>query len=104
MRGPGTGGQRSSTRASDAPPPPRWDRSARDGAPLPRLPALGGGFQAAPNSLLVPFAAGNFVYIAASDLVPEVKHSHGVRDNVIHRGAMVGGIMLLYLLRVALER
>lgn len=55
-------------------------------------------------TLLLPFAAGNFLYIAASDLVPEIKHNHGVRDNAIHLGAMVGGIMLLYLLRVALER
>lgn len=55
-------------------------------------------------TFLLPFAAGNFLYIAASDLVPEVKHDHGVRDNAIHLGAMVGGIMLLYVLRVALER
>jgi zinc and cadmium transporter len=55
-------------------------------------------------TLLLPFAAGNFLYIAASDLVPEVKHAHGVRDNVIHLAALTGGVALLYLARVLLER
>lgn len=53
---------------------------------------------------LLPFAAGNFLYIAASDLVPEVKHAHGLRDGVIHLAALVGGIALLYVLRVLLEQ
>lgn len=35
-------------------------------------------------SFLLPFAAGNFLYIAASDLVPEVKHNHGLRHNAVH--------------------
>jgi zinc and cadmium transporter len=51
---------------------------------------------------LVPFAAGNFIYIAASDLVPEVKHNHGLRHNAVHLLAFVGGIALLYLLMVLL--
>jgi zinc and cadmium transporter len=54
-------------------------------------------------TFLLPFAAGNFIYIAASDLVPEVKHNYGVRDNLIHLVALVTGIMLLYALRVLLE-
>lgn len=52
---------------------------------------------------LLPFAAGNFVYIAASDLVPEVKHDHGIRNNVVHLLAFSAGILLLYLLRVSLQ-
>eukprot|EP00977_Amphora_coffeiformis_P004739 scaffold1008_cov174-Amphora_coffeaeformis.AAC.5 len=28
-------------------------------------------------SFLIPFAAGNFVYIGATDLIPEIKHFHG---------------------------
>jgi zinc and cadmium transporter len=55
-------------------------------------------------TFLLPFAAGNFLYIAASDLVPEVKHDHGVRDNAIHLAALLSGIGLLYLLRVVLDR
>ena len=54
-------------------------------------------------TLLLPFAAGNFIYIAASDLVPEVKLDHGMRDNAIHLAALVSGIALLYGLRVVLE-
>ena len=53
---------------------------------------------------LLPFAAGNFVYIAASDLVPEVKHNHGALDNAVHLAAFSAGIVLLYVLRVTLER
>ena len=53
-------------------------------------------------TFLLPLAAGNFLYIAASDLVPEVKHNHGLRDNAVHLVALVSGIALLYLLRVLL--
>lgn len=54
-------------------------------------------------TLLLPFAAGNFLYIAASDLVPEVKHDHGLRANAIHLVSLLSGIVLLYIARVALE-
>jgi zinc and cadmium transporter len=50
-------------------------------------------------SFLLAFAAGNFLYIAASDLVPEVKHNHGPQDNAVHLVALMSGIALLYLLR-----
>jgi zinc and cadmium transporter len=53
-------------------------------------------------SFLLPFAAGNFLYIAASDLVPEVKHNHGLRENAVHLTGLVSGIALLYLLKVTL--
>jgi zinc transporter ZupT len=46
---------------------------------------------------------GNLVNIAASDLVPEVKHGHGVKENVIRVIAFVAGILLLAALRVVLE-
>jgi zinc and cadmium transporter len=51
---------------------------------------------------LLPFAAGNFLYIAASDLVPEVKQDYGIRENAIHFAALVAGVALLYLFRVML--
>lgn len=51
-------------------------------------------------SLLIPFAAGNFIYIAASDLVPEVNKHHGVRRNVIHLLAFVAGLSLMLLAAV----
>lgn len=54
-------------------------------------------------SFLVPFAAGNFIYIGASDLVPEVNKNHGVSENVVHFIAFVAGAGLLLLARVLLH-
>ena len=45
---------------------------------------------------LVPLAAGNFLYIGASDLVPEVNKGHGLRANLVHLLAFVAGLGLLY--------
>jgi len=44
---------------------------------------------------LVPFAAGNFLYIAASDLVPEVNRHHHLGVNVLHFCSFLAGIALL---------
>ena len=52
---------------------------------------------------LVPFAAGNFIYIAASDLVPEVNKHRDTSANVIHFVSFVAGIALLWTIRVVLE-
>lgn len=52
---------------------------------------------------LAPFAAGNFLYIGASDLVPEVNKHRGAGADVLHFGAFVTGIALLWIVRVALE-
>lgn len=51
---------------------------------------------------LIPFAAGNFLYIAASDLVPEIKTHHGLRRDLIHLFLFATGAGLLYLLAVLL--
>ena len=45
---------------------------------------------------LLPFAAGNFIYIAASDLIPEVKHRDNLWHNVLHFAFFVVGILLIY--------
>ncbi len=47
---------------------------------------------------LLPFAAGNFLYIAASDLIPEVKHSDNICLNGIHFFSFAFGIIFMYLL------
>jgi zinc and cadmium transporter len=54
-------------------------------------------------AFLLPFAAGNFIYIAASDLIPEVRRDRSLRVNLLHFVSFVGGLALLYLLRVLLE-
>jgi len=45
---------------------------------------------------LLPFAAGNFIYIAASDLIPEVKHRDNLKQNLIHFSTFVLGILLMW--------
>lgn len=52
---------------------------------------------------LVPFAAGNFIYIGASDLVPEGNKHADVRSNILHFVSFIVGIALLWVIRVALE-
>jgi zinc and cadmium transporter len=52
---------------------------------------------------LVPFAAGNFLYIGASDLVPELNEHHSALVSVVHFFAFSSGLALLWALRGALE-
>lgn len=44
---------------------------------------------------LLPFAAGNFIYIAASDLIPEIKHNQNMKQNLLHFISFLSGIALL---------
>ncbi|MGM0558111.1 MAG: ZIP family metal transporter [Myxococcota bacterium] len=46
-------------------------------------------------SFLLPFAAGNFIYIAAADLIPEVRHHEDWHVNVIHLLSLTAGLGLL---------
>jgi len=51
-------------------------------------------------SFLVPFAAGNFLYIAAADLIPEIKSHEKWSKNVVHFVAFLAGVLLLLLVRL----
>jgi zinc and cadmium transporter len=51
---------------------------------------------------LVPFAAGNFLYIGASDLVPEVNKHREIWTNVGLFVAFAGGLAILLLIRTTL--
>jgi zinc and cadmium transporter len=55
------------------------------------------------TTFLLSFAAGNFIYISASDLIPEVKHETRLATNMIHFGAFVCGILLIWLTRLVFE-
>lgn len=44
---------------------------------------------------LLPFAAGNFIYIAAADLIPEIKHTTNLRRSVMHFCAFVAGLGIM---------
>lgn len=48
-------------------------------------------------SLLIPFAAGNFIYIAASDLIPEIKEHPIAKQAIYHLLALIFGLGLLLL-------
>lgn len=53
-------------------------------------------------AVLVPFAAGNFIYIGASDLVPEVNRHRNASINFVHFASFVVGVVLLWGIRVLL--
>ena len=47
------------------------------------------------TTFLLPLAAGNFVYIAASDLIPEIKHGDGGCQRFLHLAAFIAGILAI---------
>jgi zinc and cadmium transporter len=51
---------------------------------------------------LLPFAAGNFIYIATADLIPEIKHETDPRRSSLYFLAFALGIALLLAVKVAL--
>lgn len=48
------------------------------------------------NEYLLPFAAGNLLYIAGSDLIPELHKETGIRQGIIQLLAMIGGMLVMY--------
>lgn len=46
-------------------------------------------------TFLLPFAAGNFIYIASSDLIPEIKHEEDHRKAAVYFAVFLGGILLM---------
>lgn len=54
-------------------------------------------------AFLIPFAAGNFIYIAASDLVPEVSKHEDLKVNAVNLAAFVFGAGLMLIIKILLE-
>jgi zinc and cadmium transporter len=50
---------------------------------------------------LVPFAAGNFAYIAVADLLPELGRAVSLRARLSHSTAFAAGLSALYLVALA---
>jgi zinc and cadmium transporter len=46
-------------------------------------------------TFLVPYAAGNFVYIGATDLIPQLTATEDWRQKVVHTVALLLGLGLL---------
>ena len=70
---------------------PSWIQSASSA----RRPHLGATLCRPPTNLL-PFAAGNFVYIALADLVPELKASITPATETVDVAFFTLGLALLY--------
>ncbi|MBU2637976.1 MAG: ZIP family metal transporter [Nanoarchaeota archaeon] len=47
---------------------------------------------------LIPFAAGGFVYVAASDLLPEVRKEQDLKKSLLNMLAFIVGILIIYML------
>ncbi len=45
------------------------------------------------------FAAGSFIYVATTDLIPELHKEHGVAKSFLQFALLVVGILLMWLLR-----
>lgn len=54
-------------------------------------------------SFLIPFAAGNFIYIAASDLVPEVNKNENIAVNVGHFISFISGLGVMLIAKVIFD-
>jgi zinc and cadmium transporter len=54
-------------------------------------------------AFLVPFAAGNFLYVGASDLVPEVNRNHRLATGLLHFLSFATGVLLLLGIRLAFQ-
>lgn len=52
------------------------------------------------TNYLIPFGAGNFIYIAASDLIPLINKEDTLTKNVLHFGSFLLGLFGLYALAV----
>jgi zinc and cadmium transporter len=48
---------------------------------------------------LLPFAAGNFIYIAAADLIPEIKHTTNLKRSALHFGTFVVGLAIMLIIK-----
>jgi len=52
--------------------------------------------------LLVPFAAGGFIYIAATDLMPELHKRTQAKESLVQMVTLLAGIVLMFILGVVL--
>ncbi|MFH1968123.1 MAG: ZIP family metal transporter [bacterium] len=51
------------------------------------------------SAFLIPVAAGGFLYIAASDLIPEIRKENNVKKSILNFVIILLGILAMYLLK-----
>ncbi len=49
---------------------------------------------------LLPFAAGGFIYIAASDLMPEIRKEPNLKKSLVSFGVFIAGVALMWALKL----
>lgn len=49
---------------------------------------------------LLPFAAGGFIYIAATDLIPEIKKEIDIRKSMLTMGVFIFGMLIMWLTKI----
>ncbi|MCP6719328.1 MAG: ZIP family metal transporter [Patescibacteria group bacterium] len=49
---------------------------------------------------LLPFAAGGFIYIASSDLIPEIKNEKNIKNSIIYFFVFLAGLALMLMLKL----
>jgi zinc and cadmium transporter len=49
---------------------------------------------------LLPFAAGGFIYIASSDLIPELRKESNLKKSVMMFATFLGGIFIMYIAKL----
>lgn len=54
-------------------------------------------------SILLPIAAGGFIYVGASDLVPEIRKETQIKKSTTNLIVFICGIAIMYLLKILLE-
>lgn len=54
-------------------------------------------------SFLIPFAAGNFIYIGASDLIPEIKEHENLLANIKNFIAFIVGVSLMLAIKILFD-
>jgi len=52
---------------------------------------------------LLPFAAGGFIYIAATDLVPEIKKELDIKKSMATIFVFICGILIMWLVKFVFE-
>lgn len=57
------------------------------------------GYMETSVMFLLPFAAGGFIYIAASDLIPEIRKETSLKKSLINFGIFILGIVLMYAIK-----
>jgi zinc and cadmium transporter len=52
-------------------------------------------------TFLIPFAAGGFIYIAATDLVPEIKKELDIKKSLATMIVFICGILIMWIIKIA---